>query len=478
MSAPKVILINYNRLIPPVAPIALDYLGSALEEAGIKPFLADLVWADEPYRFLEEAIAKNGPFVLAAVTVRNIDDSSFLSRKFFLPEIRELVGWLKQECSLPVVLGGCGFSIMPGEVLQYCGADYGVWGDGEDTLAHLANRLHRGREITSLPGLLYHNQGQVKYNPPRYVSLPEKEYLSKRSLVDNHLYFVRGGQGNLETKRGCSGSCIYCADPLARGEKQRLRPAQHVVEEFKNLICQGIDCFHLCDTEFNRPPSHAEEICRALINSGISKKISWYAYCSPEPFSRELAFLMKEAGCAGINFGVDSANEEMLSRLGRNHDRSSLKSIARYCHQNRLPFMVDLLIGAPGENRKTITESIDFVKSLEPTAAGISLGVRLYRGTPLAQMLSSLDVSDTCLRGHVPENENFLQPVYYLSPGMGEGIHQYLNELTGDDPRFFSLADPRADRDYSYTENQVLMEAIEKGYRGAYWHILQKLQHF
>jgi len=140
--------------------------------------------------------------------------------------------------------------------------------------------------------------------------------------------------------------------------------------------------------------------------------------------------------------------------------------------------MVDLLIGGSGENRKTIAESIEFVKSLEPLAAGISLGIRLYRGTPLAQMLSSLDVSDTCLRSHVPENENFLQPVYYLSPGMGDDIHQYLNELTGDDPRFFSLADPRADRDYSYTENQVLMEAIEKGYRGAYWHILQKLQHF
>jgi len=478
VAAPKVILINFNRLFPPIAPLALDYLGSALEEAGIEPYLADLAWTQEPYRFLKDTIKKDGPFVLAAVTVRNLDDSSFLSRNFFLPEIRDLVSWLQKEGNLPVVLGGCGFSILPAEVLQYCGADYGIWGDGEETLPLLAAGLQQGIEVTALPGLLYHRGGRVRYNYPRFVTLPEKGYLSRRSLVDNHRYFVRGGQGNLETKRGCSGSCVYCADPLARGRGERLRSPRHVVEEFRNLLDRGIDCFHLCDAEFNRPTFHAEEICRALIDSGVSEKISWYVYCSPEPFSGELAYLMKKAGCAGINFGVDSANEEMLSRLGRDHNQHSLKEMARHCHQQRIPFMIDLLIGGPGETSETVAESIEFVKNLDPLAVGISLGIRIYRGTPLEHELRSRVFSPTAdfLYGKVKDNENFLQPVYYLAPGIGEDAYSYLNELIGDDPRFFSLADPRKDRDYSYTENQVLMEAIEQGHRGAFWHILKKSQ--
>ena len=32
-------------------------------------------------------------------------------------------------------------------------------------------------------------------------------------LLDNQRYFVEGGQGNVESKRGCPKQCIYCADP-------------------------------------------------------------------------------------------------------------------------------------------------------------------------------------------------------------------------------------------------------------------------
>lgn len=43
MLSPKVLLININDLKPPVAPIALDYLGAALEEKNIRPVLAAIM---------------------------------------------------------------------------------------------------------------------------------------------------------------------------------------------------------------------------------------------------------------------------------------------------------------------------------------------------------------------------------------------------------------------------------------------------
>ncbi len=474
----RVLLINNNNLEPPVAPVALDYLGASLEANGIEPVLADLVWAENTYDYLAETIDRKGPFCLAAVTVRNIDDSSSQTKKFYLPQLKKLAAWLKEEYNLPVVLGGCGFSIMPGEVLQFCGADYGIWGDGEDALPELAIKLGSGKDTSTIPGLLVNRDGHVSFNTPRYISLPDKEWLSKRSLVDNYLYFVKGGQGNLETKRGCDRQCIYCADPQGRGEIQRLRPPRHIVQELQNLLAQGINCFHLCDSEFNLPPEHAKDICSALIESGLNQKMSWYAYLSPVPFTEELASLIKKAGCAGINFGVDSANEKMLSFLRREHDRASLKKMAELCQRYAIPFMADLLLGGPGETKKTIEESIVFMKELDPLAVGISLGVRLYKYTPLGKKIrqEGLNAWAGCLQGEVDDNEDFLRPVYYLSPALGEDIQEYLMELTCDDPRFFSLGDPRKERDYGYTENLVLMDAIAQGYRGAYWHILQKLQ--
>ena len=99
----------------------------------------------------------------------------------------------------------------------------------------------------------------------------------------------------------------------------RLRPPEVVVEELKDLVDQKVSWFHTCDSEFNLPMEHAKDVCRAIVQAGLENKIRWYCYCSPVPFDRELANLMKRAGCAGINFGIDSLCDEQLHRLGRTH---------------------------------------------------------------------------------------------------------------------------------------------------------------
>ena len=44
------------------------------------------------------------------------------------------------------------------------------------------------------------------------------------------------------------------------------------------------------------------------------------------------------------------------------------------------------------------------------------------------------------------------------------------------DRRFFFYDPARPDVDYNYNANEVLTDAIAKGYRGAYWDILRRVQ--
>ena len=44
----RVLLVNSNRLQPPVAPIALDYLGRSLQVAGHTVDLLDLCFEEDP----------------------------------------------------------------------------------------------------------------------------------------------------------------------------------------------------------------------------------------------------------------------------------------------------------------------------------------------------------------------------------------------------------------------------------------------
>jgi hypothetical protein len=80
------------------------------------------------------------------------------------------------------------------------------------------------------------------------------------------------------------------------------------------------------------------------------------------------------------------------------------------------------------------------------------------------------------LRGDERADPSLLKPVYYLSPALGDRAFPLLADLVGDDPRFF-FADPaRTDRNYNYNANRLLCDAIARGYRGAYWDILRRLQ--
>jgi hypothetical protein len=45
-------LINTNRMIPPIAPIGLEYVAHAAQETGIVVEILDLCWEDDPEQAL------------------------------------------------------------------------------------------------------------------------------------------------------------------------------------------------------------------------------------------------------------------------------------------------------------------------------------------------------------------------------------------------------------------------------------------
>ncbi len=50
MGSQKVLLVNTNRMRPPIAPLALDYIGAALQAVGHPTRLLDLCLADDAER--------------------------------------------------------------------------------------------------------------------------------------------------------------------------------------------------------------------------------------------------------------------------------------------------------------------------------------------------------------------------------------------------------------------------------------------
>ncbi len=459
----KIALVNTNLIKPPIAPIGLDYVAQVLAARGFETDLLDLNWSDDPPADIKRFFRRE--YQLIGVTVRNSDDCTFTQKCSFLDTHKDIISHIQEESGAPVVLGGVGFSAMPERILQHTRAHAGLWGDGEFMFPEIAARIKSGwRDVANL--VFIHN-GQVVKNAVHFHPLDRLPVMD-RCHVDNRRYFDEGGQAGVETKRGCPRGCLYCADPVAKGKQIRRRPPGAVAAEFENLLKQGIDHVHLCDSEFNYPEQHAIDVCIELTERGPAKRMRWYAYCSPVPFSDELAAAMARAGCAGINFGVDSTDENMLKFLNRDHRQADVKKAAALCKKYGIAVMFDLLLGAPGENRASIRTTIQDMKQIGPDCIGVALGVRVYPGTGLSRLLEDPKYKAGLSGGTAPDD-----PLFYLEPAIAGDAFSYVESLVAGDERFFFFNPDNPDRNYNYNANQVLARAIKNGKRGAYWDILR-----
>ncbi len=465
----KVALVNINRIKPPIAPIGLEYIAEALTAAGHETEILDLAWQDNAESAIEAFFFKcDAPLV--GISIRNTDDCAFTTRHSFLRDAASLVQCIRKHTDGFVVLGGAGFSVMPKEILSMTEADAGVWGEGEFVFPELADRIENKLSIDDVPGLCrIDSNNRFIANSPVFGDLSLLPPM-KRNCFDNIRYFMRGGQAAVETSRGCNMSCTFCADPVAKGKNVRFRPPEAVADEIGFLLSQGIYCFHTADSEFNLSEEHSVSVCESIIKRGLSEKVQWYAYATPGRFSPNIAKLMKQAGCVGINFSVDHGDSRMLKKLGRSFSPKDILDTAKRCKENNMAVMFDILLGAPGESYDSVLSAVELMKRSEADRVGISLGVRIWPQTALAHDLLSNPNRDGLVGG-----TDDLSPLFYLEPTIANEIGTKLESLIGDDSRFLFFNPSNSSKNYNYNDNQILSDAVAAGYRGAYWDILRRL---
>jgi radical SAM superfamily enzyme YgiQ (UPF0313 family) len=470
-------------MAPLIGPIGLDYVAASAEKAGVDVEVVDLGLADQPEKTVKDYFSNREP-ELVGLSFRNADDCFWPSADWFVPGLKDTTKAIRAMTNAPIVIGGVGFSIFAKSIVEYTGADFGISGDGEFAITELYRQLKAAKRFEDVPGLVWRENNKINSNPP---SWPDSISLgTSRKFIDNKSYFKRGGQCGLETKRGCNRPCIYCADPLSKGTMLRLRNPSEVADEVESLLSQGIDVLHLCDSEFNVPRNHAYAICEELNRRSLGDKFRWYAYLSPTPFDADLARAMARAGCVGIDFTGDSGSELMLRTYCQQHNREDLAKAVKLCRMNNIAVMIDLLLGGPGETTRTVRETIEFIKQIGPDCAGAALGLRVYPGTAMEQIVAEelKNPKNSGIRRKYRGPINLLKPTFYISKALGEYPAEFVRDLITGDKRFFEPALEVDNRtagsddaaNYNYNENLLLTQAIQQGARGAYWDILRQLR--
>ncbi len=265
--------------------------------------------------------------------------------------------------------------------------DAAVRGEFEVAVADLADALNRGAGPGGVAGVTWKRDGEVVVNADRPL-LKDLDELPwpDRDLVPAERYIV-----GLRTQdpcfmvlasRGCPFRCTFCLwVPVMFDNKVRFREVGKVVDEIEDLqrrYAAREVFFH--DDTVNVTVRRVEEICNEILRRDL--RIGWIANFRPDPTTPGLFRLMKKAGCTKILLGVESGSQRILDEsIGKEITLREVEDAIRWARQAGIRVHCTYALGAPGETRETLQETLEFIKRTDPDDIQVSLMTPLP-GTP------------------------------------------------------------------------------------------------
>jgi radical SAM superfamily enzyme YgiQ (UPF0313 family) len=450
----RILLINSNSCATPypVYPLGLSHVASALIQAGHTVEFLDL---NVPGADLAEGIARFVPSIIG-LTIRNVDDCHLENPRFLVQHDIQLAQSIKRMSSVPLVLGGSGFSIFPQRILELSGADFGVQGEGERAMASLVDALEQSRGFARIPGLVYRSEGVIRVN--ENAGAPAAHVPALRPAALSEYYVRESSMLSVQTQRGCAFRCCYCSYPVIEGRTFRPWSAQEVGEDLDRVKATGVQYFFVVDSVFNSTADHVAAVCEEMIRRNIG--IPWGCFLRPTGLTDELVALMARAGLKHVEFGTDSFCDSVLDAYGKGFSFGDIFEASETMRRNRVRHAHFLIVGGPGETEATMREGYANSQRLKKTVAFPFVGMRLFPRTPLHDRAVG--------EGVVSGDFDLFPPYFYLSPGIARArIYEVLDEFRANAGNWI-VGEPPPEM------LRVMEQLRQRGVAGPMWEFLVK----
>ena len=262
--------------------------------------------------------------------------------------------------------------------------------DWEDLVPEVLGTIEHHGDLSSVRGIGFReknaiivtDQGKNPSSDARlkdYDSLPIPAF----DLIENFRYYrpnlpVAGNFMVIYTSKGCPFPCIYCT--VAR-TPFRLKSAGKVIEELNILYTKyDVRLVSFFDETFTLDRDRTIQICNAIKESLPGMR--WYCNTRVNLVDRDLLLLMRESGCRGIAFGVESGSQTILDTIRKGITVQDAKVAIAEAKNAGLKVYASFIIGLPGENHETLKATSKFIQETLPHSAQFNIAVP-YPGTEL-----------------------------------------------------------------------------------------------
>ena len=324
--------------------------------------------------------------------------------------IKQLAPLIRKSSPDSIFIGGGGWSTYnPDEILQLVPEmDMICIGEGEETFSELYDEINQEtKDFEKVNGLCLRDNETFKFTKPRALisdlnTIPYPAY----DLMETDVYFEHSAlplsvesfnskrRVSVVWERGCPRGCTFCShNGMSRidlqniygsgnrreGEKlvrisdkendtfqlpARWPSAKYAVENIKLLQEKfDVDFISILDENMTSNLKWTKEFCQLYVDEGLDKTIKWGTLGDAPSVAVQpsIVQIMKDAGCAYISFGFESASDKVLNQdIGKGqlrvHEQKTIDAVKRA----KLHPITTFMIGNPHENIDDLMETVDF----------------------------------------------------------------------------------------------------------------------
>ncbi len=348
-----------------VPPIGLYYIGARLIEEGHSCEILNLYDMQGRQREIQEAVSSRQPDLIGI--------SILHANRWGGIDIARIAKTTAPD--LPIVFGGPGATFLWRHLLtHFPEIDYIVTGEGEKCMSDMIELLQEGRRdaISSLPGVACRVDGQCIKNDPA----PFIEELDSLPDPSRHFSFQ-----HVISSRGCPWNCAFCGSPRIWKRRVRFHSPNYFVSQLQRLHKKGsINFFYVSDDTFTLNKQRVIDICQLILEKKL--EINWAAISRVNHVDEEILYWMRKAGCMQISFGVESGSKKIRKALNKELTNKQIKEAFDMASSYGIMPRAYFIYGSPGENKKTIKESIRLIERIRPLSA-IFYILDIFPGTAL-----------------------------------------------------------------------------------------------
>lgn len=334
-------------------PLGIMYIGTYLKKNNYTVKIIDLAVENLDENQFFQAIEECNPSIIGMSTY----NEAWNVQKILCRRIKQ------KYPNIIIAAGGAFATFCYEQVLNESMTDFVLRGEGEYVFCQLCDCLLRGKlKKENIKGLCYKNkEGSViaNANVERIKNLDQLPF-PDRSLIKKEKYVL---PYTISTSRGCPGQCIFCSSKSFWGKSVIMRSAENVYKEVMDIYEKyGANIFYITDDTFTASKKRCLEFCEMLRQSGIS--FVWGCESRADVINEEFIRILYESGCHKIQFGMESADNEILQRIKKHITIEQIENAVMCAAKYNMHIQVSYIVGHAFDTEETVKKTISFAKHL------------------------------------------------------------------------------------------------------------------